>query len=467
LATLEQILEEAKRLPPEEQRRLRAALSALGSSADTRPAYRTNEQERAWINAHREEYPGKWVALDGDHLVADGTDAKKVYDEARERGITAPYLERVVPKQESSMGGLEIRQYYQALVENSPDPIIVLDDEGRVKVFNKACETIWGFSANEVIGQYVTGFYESESHARDTGRLLAMSPNHRIQGYPAKIRDKNGEIIPISLSASLLFDNQGNRIGSIGVFKDFRETLKLQEEKTNAERLATLGKLAHTVGHEIKHNIAIALNYVDTLAYESAEDEELSEIYRDIQESLGEAVDEFQNMLLVGRPKHPEKKIIVFEDLLRSMEASLRRRALSRKIEFSINYHHGDYELDADIAQLRQVLLNLFDNSIDAIEAKRYREAVSEKGLIELSAHANNGYLQIIWHDNGCGISAQNMPNIFSPFVTDKANGNGLGLFIVKSIIENHDGNISVESKVGKGTSFTIAIPLSAKGCIS
>lgn len=105
MATLEQILEEAKKLPPEEQRRLRAALNALGSNGDTQPAYKTNEQERDWINAHRGEYLGQWVALDGARLVAHGTDAKEVYDQAREQGITAPYLERVSPKQEAFMGG--------------------------------------------------------------------------------------------------------------------------------------------------------------------------------------------------------------------------------------------------------------------------------------------------------------------------------------------------------------------------
>jgi hypothetical protein len=105
MATLEQILEEARKLPHEEQLRLRAALDALESNGDTMPAYRTNEQERAWIEAHRDEYLDQWVALDGDRLIAHGADAKKVYDEAREQGITAPYLERVSPKLEAFMGG--------------------------------------------------------------------------------------------------------------------------------------------------------------------------------------------------------------------------------------------------------------------------------------------------------------------------------------------------------------------------
>ena len=105
MATLEQIIEEARKLPAEEQQRLRAALDELDSNGDAQPAYRTHERERGWINVHRDEYLGQWVALDGDHLVAHGTDARKVYEEAREQGITAPYLEQVSPKQEAFMGG--------------------------------------------------------------------------------------------------------------------------------------------------------------------------------------------------------------------------------------------------------------------------------------------------------------------------------------------------------------------------
>jgi hypothetical protein len=105
MATLEHILEEARKLPVEEQRRLRAALNALDSNGDTLPAYRTNEQERAWINAHRDEYLGQWVALDGDHLIANGADARTVYDAARAQGVEIPYIDRVEPQVEAFMGG--------------------------------------------------------------------------------------------------------------------------------------------------------------------------------------------------------------------------------------------------------------------------------------------------------------------------------------------------------------------------
>jgi len=105
MATLEQILEEARKLPAEEQRRLRAALNAPHSNGDTLPTYRTNEQERAWINAHRDEYLGQWVALDGDHLIANGADARTVYEAARAQGVEIPYIDRVEPQVDAFMGG--------------------------------------------------------------------------------------------------------------------------------------------------------------------------------------------------------------------------------------------------------------------------------------------------------------------------------------------------------------------------
>jgi hypothetical protein len=105
MATLEQILDEARKLPIDEQRRLRDALEELTSNGDKRSSFRTRVVEHAWIDAHREEFLDQWVALDEGDLVAHGTDARAVYDEARARGITVPYLVHVTPKVEAYVGG--------------------------------------------------------------------------------------------------------------------------------------------------------------------------------------------------------------------------------------------------------------------------------------------------------------------------------------------------------------------------
>lgn len=105
MATFEEVFEEARKLPIEEQRRLRAALYAFDTNGGTRPALRTKEQERAWIEVHRDEYLGQWVALDGDNLIAHGVDPRGVYEEARAQGITAPYLVHVTPKAKAYFAG--------------------------------------------------------------------------------------------------------------------------------------------------------------------------------------------------------------------------------------------------------------------------------------------------------------------------------------------------------------------------
>jgi hypothetical protein len=109
MATLEQIIEEARALSPGEKGKLRQALDReLEQQApvqSSKPGYPTNEQERAWVEAHRDEYLGQWVALDGDHLVAHGTDARTVYEAARAQGVEIPYIDRVEKKVEAFMGG--------------------------------------------------------------------------------------------------------------------------------------------------------------------------------------------------------------------------------------------------------------------------------------------------------------------------------------------------------------------------
>ena len=109
MATLEQIIEDARALSQDEKGKLRQALDGeleqRSPAQLSKPGYPTNEQERTWLDAHRDEYLGQWVALDGDRLIAHGVDARTVYEAARARGVEVPYIDRVEPKDEASMGG--------------------------------------------------------------------------------------------------------------------------------------------------------------------------------------------------------------------------------------------------------------------------------------------------------------------------------------------------------------------------
>ena len=350
-------------------------------------------------------------------------------------------------------------QHYRVLVENSPDPIVVLDRAGRVQVFNKAAETVFDYRAEDVIGNPVSRYYESEEHAKEIGNLLRATVGHRLQAVEARIKARNGEIIPISLSATLLFDADQNVVGSIGIFKDRRPTIKLQQEVINAQKLAVLGRFAHTLSHDIKNSIVAALWSVQALAEHSRRDKEVTEICNEIQTSLVGVLDKFQDFLLAGPLPNPPNKRIVSEEEIFAEIVHLRRRVKYMNIDLLIRPPQEPVELQADVSEFRHVMLNLFHNSLDAIRIKR-RDSTSDKGIIQCLASSIDGHLRIEWTDNGCGIPEENLSKVFTAFFTTKPFGHGLGLYIVKNIVERHGGAVYVESEEGKGAKFTISLPL-------
>ncbi|HXI23881.1 MAG TPA: GAF domain-containing protein [Pyrinomonadaceae bacterium] len=353
--------------------------------------------------------------------------------------------------------------YQKNIVDNSPDPIIFLDKEGRVEVFNKACEQLWGYRAAEVLEQSVVGLYVSAAQARRIGRMLSESADHRIYNLEEEIKTKDGEIIPVALSAAFLFDERGNKTGSMGNFKDLREIKKLQDQVLRAQRDAVVGKLASTIGHDIKHDIGAALNYIGPLLRkcDPKKQQRLHEIYADIDKTLREATTKLKNVFATVQPEPLLKETTyvgrVFNE---EIVGSMRRQANAKDIEFILTSPDNEQKLSVDIKQIENVLWNLFDNSIDAIDKRASGRDGSEKGRIEVSAQVKGHALELSWKDNGCGISKDKMPFIFVPFWTDKKDGNGVGLYILKSNIESHLGTVSVDSTAGEGATFLVTIPI-------
>jgi signal transduction histidine kinase len=233
-----------------------------------------------------------------------------------------------------------------------------------------------------------------------------------------------------------------------------------------SEKLAAIGKLAQTTGHEIKTNLGTVLNYIDGLKYshESEKDAETLGIYTDIQDALWAARNQLQNMLMAAKPKVAEKQPIQLEELLYDFQEKLKREAAYTQINFSIECPATSREFLADAEQLQQVLSNLFDNSVYAIQQKMAYSPGFSNGQISMAVHLNLDKLQIVWKDNGTGISKTNLPSVFTPFFTNKDSGNGLGLFISKAVIENHNGTIAVNSEEGEGSTFVIELPLLLNG---
>ncbi|OLE54237.1 MAG: hypothetical protein AUG51_09195 [Acidobacteria bacterium 13_1_20CM_3_53_8] len=357
----------------------------------------------------------------------------------------------------------EAKKYYESLVINSPDPIIVLDNKGNIKDFNKACEKVWGYTREEVEGKPVVDYCESARHVKEISRALwaAKADGYRIRNYGTKIRHSDGEtLIPISLSVSLLHNEDGKLIAAIGVFKDLRELLLLKERIIESEKMADFDTVVRTVGHDIKHRIGVILSNTKLLLSgpDKVKQSELMEMYTEIKDSAQDSIDTIQYMLMATKPKPPQKKVACVEDIFRNIEDRMKRQ-ISNLGKFSISFPEADHDIFVDIEQMKQVFWNLYNNSLDSIKERRALDQ-NFAGHIKVSAEVNCDHLLLAWEDDGMGIRAEDLPHIFEAFYTMKQGGSGLGLYISKSIIEVHEGRVAVESKYGEGTCFTITLPL-------
>src|SRR5262249_3303522 len=146
-----------------------------------------------------------------------------------------------------------------------PDPTIVVDEKGRVRNFNRACEEIWLKKERDVLGLAVPEFYPTRKHAKEIQRRLRDEPGHVLRDFPTEIRGADGEPIPIRTSAALLLDDKGRVLGSIGIVRDQRPLLLFEEEKLRNEKLAAIGRLAQTSGHDIKHDFGSIQSFLAPL----------------------------------------------------------------------------------------------------------------------------------------------------------------------------------------------------------
>jgi PAS domain S-box-containing protein len=353
---------------------------------------------------------------------------------------------------------IEKNRHFQDLIYKSPDPIIVIDKDGKIQNFNRECEKIWRIDEKSAIGREVADFYETTEHARELGRELWAHPEHTFHSRDARVRDFEGNIIPIRLSATLLFDEEGNLAGSIGVFKDARPIIRAQNEIIQQEKLAAIGSIAQTTGHDMKHDVGAILTYVDVLENDDPDTSMRSDIHAGILTAANGILNKLQNMLMTARARLPEKQVLSVKSLMTAFERSVAHRAALSKIQLVVSTPEDDVVVLADPEQMRQVFANLFGNSIHAIDTAA--ETDGREGRIMFSADVENDRVRITWCDNGAGMDGESRLKVFSAFFSTKPSGSGLGLYISKSIVEVHEGTIAIASSPGEGTCFDVILPL-------
>jgi signal transduction histidine kinase len=230
-----------------------------------------------------------------------------------------------------------------------------------------------------------------------------------------------------------------------------KERLKLEEQLNQAERLAALGEMVAGVSHEVKNPLVIIQSTAELLGGMPDANENQKRLSGVIKEESGRLNSIVTKFLDFARPQVPFLQECHLEKILEKNLTFLQPELDKRNIQVNDHVNGKPLLLRADQELLYRALLNIFLNAI---------QATPDGGSITIKVEEEKDYYQIEIQDTGRGINRENVKKIFNPFFTTKEKGSGLGLSIVRKIIEGHRGTIAIESKEGKGTTVKISLPL-------
>lgn len=345
-------------------------------------------------------------------------------------------------------------EQFRLVVESSPNGLLMVGEQGAICMVNRQIDQMFGYERDELIGQPVEMLVPQRMrshHAGDRAEFVAHSESRAM----GKGRDlygvrKDGQEFPLEIGLNPIQTPDGMRV--LASVVDITERKHIQRQLRQAERLAELGTLASGMAHEIGTPMNVILGRAEYLIQRTA-DEGAKKGLATIVTQVERITKVMNQLLAFARRRTPERRAVDLAEIVdESLEMFRERIAQSRimldkTIEPSLPLVHADRD------QLIQVLINLVMNSL---------HAMPEGGRLTLTLACEGGHVCLKVSDTGHGMPEEIRSKIFEPFFTTKnfGKGTGLGLTVVKGIIEEHGGTIAVESIVDKGTTFWIRLPV-------
>jgi two-component system sensor histidine kinase HydH len=346
-----------------------------------------------------------------------------------------------------------MKTYTENVVESMADGLISIDREGKIVTLNRQAGEILGSGRERLEGNKITSVLGEE-----IGQILAsMEGQSPVRDREMDIhQDKNGRI-PLSLSAAPLRDEKGEEMGSVLLIKDLREIRDLQEKVHRSERLASLGRLAAGVAHEIRNPLSSIKGFAQYFMKRfSGHDEEqgyASVMVKEV-DRLNRVITDLLDFAGSKEPRRePQSLETIADQVLKLLAPDLE----IRKVVVVKEYEPNLPAVSVDRDRISQVFINLLLNALESMEA-------GGEIRISLRRCGPPPAVEASVSDTGAGIPDGDLEQVFEPFFSRKKKGTGLGLAIVHQIIESHRGDIRVESRPGKGTVFRIRLPLDGKG---
>jgi PAS domain S-box-containing protein len=340
-----------------------------------------------------------------------------------------------------------------ALLDLSADAILTVSPDEIVTSWNRGAERMLGWTAAEMVGRPFTVLLPEEERSR--GELEWIHDTTIEQGYirdhETRRRRKDGTPIDVSLTRTAVTDERGRLVGFTAILRDISQRKRMERDLLSAERLATAGRVAAGVAHEIGAPLTALSMAVDRMlrgrCAECTGRDDL-EVLRSQTERIARLARQLVNLAKpAGLVRAPLQLNHTVHQALQLVAPQLARKNVRTSFQPAADLP----PVEGDDAQLQQVVINLLLNSQQALGP--------EGGEVLVATRSQGGSVEIAVADSGPGIKPGDLPLLFTPFFTTRAGGAGLGLALAAQITHAHGGSIEASSEPGRGATFTVRLP--------
>lgn len=338
---------------------------------------------------------------------------------------------------------------YKRIFENIQDVYCEMELDGSIIEISPSIEVLSDHKRDDLLGQNINAIITDKEQVKTFLKIL--SENNNIRDFEVVMTDGDGNKVYFSIISKVLYDANVRKSKIVSSFHDITEHKKLEKRLIRAERLAGVGQLAAGIAHEIRNplgNISSSIQYC-LKKYELPD--QIVQYLEIILRNSQNANKIIKELLDFATPREIDTSLASISTILKRSVELVEARVIQNGVNIELNIEDGLPNINLDTKWIEQTFLNFILNA---------NEAMLDGGKLKITATKRVDTIEIIFSDNGCGISKENIEKVFDPFYTTKDDGSGLGLSFAYQIIAAHHGEVDVESKVGEGTTFKVTLPI-------
>jgi len=351
--------------------------------------------------------------------------------------------------------------YFATVIDSVGEGVIVIANSGVITLCNPAAEEITGFSRTQAQGCEFAKLFTLEKTlleivAKTIRTGITISDNENV------VVRSTGRVTPVAVTCYPLVQGSGEHIGAILTLKDITYIRELEAAIRQADRLSTMGALAAGLAHEIKNPLGGIKGAAQLLEREFEPESDMLDYTRVMIRETDRIDLIIRELLELAAPRGLKLAPVNLHKVLGDLLLLQKQAVAGLEIIITKHFDPSIPDIMADEEMLTRLFLNLICNAIDAIDHNG-RLKVSSRVLSDYRMSKNERYSRMVAievTDDGPGIPHEDIENIWTPFFSTKSGGTGLGLTICHKIVAEHRGMIKVESDSGRGTKFTVLLPL-------